>query len=139
MPVYFIQRGDDGPVKIGVAKDVARRLTFLRTSSAENLTVRAIYAGDLQEWRAKEWLVEAQQNIARAAQDYPGGLAAIRCADRTENCGYGVARDIVSLTQEIDAFLPNRIGPALAPQRAAPFVNQFGVQPIHAQTLEHEA
>lgn len=30
----------------------------------------------------------------------------------------------------------NETGPALAPQRAGPFVTQFGVQPIHAHKHE---
>ena len=36
-------------------------------------------------------------------------------------------------------ILAHETGPALAPPRAGPVITQFGVQPIHAQTLEHEA
>lgn len=49
MPVYFIQAGDDGPVKIGTAKDVLRRLSMLKTSSAEPLHLRALYEGGAAE------------------------------------------------------------------------------------------
>lgn len=31
--IYFVQAGDDGPVKIGITTDIRRRLTALRTGS----------------------------------------------------------------------------------------------------------
>lgn len=37
--VYFIQAGDDGPIKIGKAKDVAVRLRALQTGSVVSLSL----------------------------------------------------------------------------------------------------
>lgn len=39
--IYFIRRGDDGPIKIGVAQDVQKRLSGLQCASAETLTLLA--------------------------------------------------------------------------------------------------
>jgi hypothetical protein len=35
--VYFIQAGNDGPIKIGIAQDVPRRLTLMQHANAEVL------------------------------------------------------------------------------------------------------
>lgn len=45
LTVYFIQRGDDGPVKIGITKNLKSRLNGLQTSSAEKLFVRREFNG----------------------------------------------------------------------------------------------
>ncbi|WP_298800026.1 GIY-YIG nuclease family protein [uncultured Devosia sp.] len=44
--VYFIQSGQNGPIKIGVAKDVRKRLWQLQTSSHEPLTLLGTCDGD---------------------------------------------------------------------------------------------
>lgn len=44
--VYFVQRGDDGPIKIGLAKNVARRVAGLQTSCAERLVTLGFCRGD---------------------------------------------------------------------------------------------
>jgi hypothetical protein len=43
---YFIQSGEEGPIKIGRASDVYRRLKELQTGSAERLRVIAVINGD---------------------------------------------------------------------------------------------
>lgn len=43
--VYFIQRGLDGPVKIGWSQDVDRRLAELQTANAEPLSVIGMTPG----------------------------------------------------------------------------------------------
>lgn len=43
--VYFIQCGDGGPVKIGKANDVEKRLTLLQIGSPYSLTLLGIMAG----------------------------------------------------------------------------------------------
>lgn len=43
---YFIQRGDDGPIKIGRAKRPRARLRTLATASAEPLRLLATLEGD---------------------------------------------------------------------------------------------
>lgn len=45
MPVYFIQRGNDGPVKIGFAADIAGRVASLQTGCPEKLVVLAALGG----------------------------------------------------------------------------------------------
>ena len=55
MPVYFIQAGDDGPVKIGWANDVAARRKALQTSHHEPLRLLRIIEGRRQTER---WLHE---------------------------------------------------------------------------------
>ena len=46
MPVYFIQAGDDGPIKIGWAESVARRRSQLQVQTYLKLSVRAMIDGD---------------------------------------------------------------------------------------------
>lgn len=43
--VYFIQQGDSGPIKIGVATDVWKRLGSLQVSTVEPLHLRAMLPG----------------------------------------------------------------------------------------------
>jgi len=45
---YFIQRGTDGPIKIGRTKALAKRLEVLQGASAEKLVVRGWIHGDLE-------------------------------------------------------------------------------------------
>lgn len=50
MPVYFIQSGEGGPVKIGTAEDVAARLRELQCGNPETLVVlRTIEGGRAEE------------------------------------------------------------------------------------------
>lgn len=49
--VYFIQAGDNGPVKIGRAKDPVRRLAQIQTGSHDELHLRAIVPGASREER----------------------------------------------------------------------------------------
>ena len=50
--VYFIQRGDDGPIKIGFSEIVPDRIRMLQTGSAEKLKLRALMEGSLADERA---------------------------------------------------------------------------------------
>lgn len=52
MPVYFIQAGAAGPIKIGFARDVARRLGNMRVANASPLVLRAQMPGDVGDERA---------------------------------------------------------------------------------------
>lgn len=47
--VYFIQRGDDGPIKIGVSRNVASRLSGLQVSTPEPLKILATADGGRDE------------------------------------------------------------------------------------------
>lgn len=46
MPVYAIQAGDGGPVKIGVAADVEKRVRQLQTGQSARLRVLHVWQGD---------------------------------------------------------------------------------------------
>ena len=46
MPVYFIQSGDSGPIKIGVAVNPEGRRANLQIGSAETLFIRRVIDGD---------------------------------------------------------------------------------------------
>lgn len=50
--VYFIQQGDEGPIKIGYARDVPSRLEALQVGNAELLHVRLAVAGVVADERA---------------------------------------------------------------------------------------
>jgi Meiotically Up-regulated Gene 113 (MUG113) protein len=49
MPVYFIQAGDDGPVKIGWAKQPAKRIAQLQTGHHVALNLLRLVDGDLRD------------------------------------------------------------------------------------------
>lgn len=49
MAVYVIQSGSDGPVKIGVAADVWRRLKNLQTASSTRLRLLHVFEGGAEE------------------------------------------------------------------------------------------
>lgn len=44
--IYFIQEGDDGPVKIGFSNNPGRRLQQLKTSTSKPLKLLAVIEGD---------------------------------------------------------------------------------------------
>ena len=56
MPVYFIQAGEDGPVKIGSAKDVAKRVINLQSGNHKKLRLISVRPGGLTE----EGLIQKQ-------------------------------------------------------------------------------
>jgi hypothetical protein len=52
MPVYFIQAGDAGPIKIGHTNDVRKRLSMIQTSAPDHLRLLAVMDGGEAEERA---------------------------------------------------------------------------------------
>ena len=44
--IYFIQAGENGPIKIGRSNDVEKRLKQLQTASAEKLKILWVYDAD---------------------------------------------------------------------------------------------
>lgn len=46
MPVYFIQAGEGGPVKIGFTDHIGRRISKMQSDNHERLRVIALYEGD---------------------------------------------------------------------------------------------
>jgi DNA-binding XRE family transcriptional regulator len=59
MPVYFVQVGDAGPVKIGTTADVRARVQFLQCGSPEPLRLLGVVDGDLFEERRLHRLLAA--------------------------------------------------------------------------------
>jgi len=52
LPVYFIQAGDAGPIKIGHTNDVRKRLSMIQTSAPDHLRLLAVMDGGEAEERA---------------------------------------------------------------------------------------
>src|SRR5690348_15503607 len=50
--IYFIQAGEDGPIKIGQAKDVRKRMEALRTGCPHKLKLLGTIQGGLLQERA---------------------------------------------------------------------------------------
>lgn len=50
--VYFVQQGDDGPIKIGFARDIAKRLEALQIGNAHELHVRLALRGTQKDEHA---------------------------------------------------------------------------------------
>lgn len=77
--VYFVQRGDDGPVKIGITKDIKSRMSSLQTGHAEQLRLLASFEGARRDERelhdrlsahriSGEWFHPAPEVLAAAAE-----------------------------------------------------------------------
>jgi hypothetical protein len=47
--IYFIQDGDDGPIKIGYSDDVARRVRDLSTSTHNKLQILLVISGEREQ------------------------------------------------------------------------------------------
>lgn len=80
--VYFVQCGDSGPVKIGVAKDPAARLATLQTGHFETLHIRAITVGGLTQERIYHDTFRAHHQRGEWFAPHPDILAEI---DRLAN------------------------------------------------------
>jgi hypothetical protein len=57
--VYFVQSGEDGPIKIGFAEDVARRVRELQTAHAARLRILAFIRGSMTTERQLHWQFRA--------------------------------------------------------------------------------
>lgn len=75
MPVYFVQAGQDGAIKIGYARNVANRLVKMRVDCPIPLTLLAVLEGDADyerrlherfesHWRQGEWFEPAAELLA---------------------------------------------------------------------------
>jgi hypothetical protein len=80
--VYFIQQGAGGPVKIGLAKDVRKRLWTLQTSTPAPLFVRATIGGDRQTERALHAFYAREHIRGEWFRPSPRLVAYIREVDR---------------------------------------------------------
>jgi hypothetical protein len=47
--IYFVQSGDDGPIKIGVSTNIGKRLTALQTAHGERLRIVGVMKGDFSK------------------------------------------------------------------------------------------
>lgn len=79
MSVYFIQQGQDGPVKVGTAKDLGRRMAGLQGANPFPLRLIGVLPGGRMEERAiheklsawrihGEWFQAAPEVLSVAAQ-----------------------------------------------------------------------
>lgn len=75
--IYFVRRGDDGPVKIGSARNVTKRLNDLQVANAEPLRLLAVYTAparferELHDYLAAdriggEWFAPSERVLAIA-------------------------------------------------------------------------
>ena len=61
LSVYFIQQGDDGPIKIGIAREPAARLRGLQTGNPEQLRIlRAVEGSFFVEWSLHSAFAESR-------------------------------------------------------------------------------
>ena len=118
MPVYFIQAGDDGPIKIGWAASVARRRSQLQVQSYLKLTVRAmIDAGKEVEKQLHdrfkghlirgEWFEPAGEildKIARHALSAGAGKAVNEPKKRGPEKRYPVRLNVVTTHEQCQAI-----------------------------------
>lgn len=59
--VYFIQRGAEGPIKIGIALSPQRRRASLQTASPERLVLLGVRAGGRKLEQLLHWYFEADR------------------------------------------------------------------------------
>lgn len=52
MPIYFVQAGEGGPVKIGFARDIKLRMNKMRSDNHEPLHLVASFVGEVADERA---------------------------------------------------------------------------------------
>ncbi len=64
--IYFIQQGDDGPIKIGTAVDPVARLRLLQTGNPERLTLR----GKVEAWPGGEGALHRHFKAARMSGEW---------------------------------------------------------------------
>lgn len=83
--IYFIQAGENGPIKIGVAIDVASRMSFLQSGNAEKLRLIGTMPGSYDEekclhrlaWKDRirgEWFHPTHLTMAVVAAALDGDL-----------------------------------------------------------------
>jgi len=90
--VYFIQAGDGGPIKIGTATDVAKRLSTLQTAHHEKLRVVATIDGG----RERELAVHANFAEDRLHGEwFRPSERVLEFIDRSKDPGY-VAMSLLS-------------------------------------------
>lgn len=53
--VYFAQEADDGPVKIGTARNPVKRLAMLQTGNPRDLQLRVVVPGDSRVEQSLHW------------------------------------------------------------------------------------
>lgn len=72
--IYYIQRGEDGPIKIGTSNDPERRLAELQTGSGEPLRLLAVIPGDRSLERQIHSALRDHQGIGEWFKPSPAEL-----------------------------------------------------------------
>lgn len=79
--VYFIRRASDGVIKIGVSRDVTKRLGGLQTSTPDELSLVGTIPGDERveaEWHARFAAAHIRGEWFRPVPDLLAAIAALR-------------------------------------------------------------
>lgn len=76
--IYFVQSGDDGPIKIGLAKDINKRMRGLQTAHPFPLRLIASFDGD----RTKEKALHQELKSARLEGEWFAPDAALAIIPR---------------------------------------------------------
>jgi hypothetical protein len=90
--VYFIQAGEGGPIKIGCAVDVARRLSVLQTGSVEPLKLLCDFEGGPNEERRLHRLFAADHLRGEWFRPSAAVLDHIANIDSTNGSGANYSR-----------------------------------------------
>ena len=110
MPVYLIQVGEDGPIKIGHANDPWRRLSELQTSNPTPMRLLALLDGEEAEEAALhlrfqglrirgEWFDPSPELTALAAEHPPPAPPSRRDAGLSVDDDLSRIRDLLGLSQ----------------------------------------
>ena len=72
MAVYFVQPESGGPIKIGIARDVARRVASMQTGNHERLLVLATMSGGAAQERELHGMFARSECTANGSDRLPG-------------------------------------------------------------------
>jgi len=108
--IYFIQEGDNGPVKIGFSNDPGRRLQQLKTGSSKPLKLLAVIEGDankekelhasFQEFHISgEWFKPVTEIFLYISSMAPGTFKIVECPVCEMQYLPNVAEDVQAHTE----------------------------------------
>ncbi len=100
MTVYMARAGTDGPVKIGVAKDVLRRLKSMNVSSPHDLTLLRTFDGShlIEKWLHERF---AQYRLKGEWFRFTPEMMSVEIAEKAET---ELMKDVVQLREAGKTF-----------------------------------
>ena len=84
--IYFIRRGEDGPIKIGLSGDPLRRLRQLQTACAEGLEILLVIPGGRE---AERVLHDTCKNLCLGGEWYAAEPVMFKLIDKLKAAYYG--------------------------------------------------